>query len=115
MLIARRSFLAGLGIGAGGLGLGVFKSGEAWADEPEAGPPKPPPTSSQQVEMQAPGLNPNVFVHVGLDGAVTIVCQRSEMGQGIRSTLPVLIADELGADMARVKILQADGDPAYGD
>jgi isoquinoline 1-oxidoreductase beta subunit len=33
----------------------------------------------------------------------------------IRSSLPVLIADELGADMARVKIVQADGDPAYGD
>ncbi|HEY0132507.1 MAG TPA: molybdopterin cofactor-binding domain-containing protein [Nannocystis sp.] len=115
MLVARRSFLAGLGIGAGGLALGFFKSGETWADEPEAGPPKPPTTSSPTVEAKAPGLNPNVFVHVGLDGAVTIVCQRSEMGQGIRSTLPVLIADELGADMARVKILQADGDPAYGD
>ena len=37
------------------------------------------------------------------------------MGQGIRSSLPVLIADELGAQMARVKILQADGDKAYGD
>ena len=115
MLIARRSFLAGLGIGVGGLSLGFFGSSETRAQEPEAGPPKPPLTSSQNVESRAPGLNPNVFVHVGLDGAVTIVCQRSEMGQGIRSTLPVLIADELGADMARVTILQADGDPAYGD
>ena len=35
------------------------------------------------------------------------------MGQGIRSSLPVLIADELGADMARVRIVQADGDKAY--
>ena len=62
-----------------------------------------------------PGLNPNVFIHVGPDGTVTIVCHRSEMGQGIRSSLPVLIADELGAQMARVKIVQADGDKAYGD
>ena len=46
---------------------------------------------------------------------MTIVCHRSEMGQGIRSSLPVLIADELGAQMARVKIVQADGDKAYGD
>jgi isoquinoline 1-oxidoreductase beta subunit len=37
------------------------------------------------------------------------------MGQGIRSSLPVLIADELGAQMARVRILQADGDRVYGD
>jgi isoquinoline 1-oxidoreductase subunit beta len=43
------------------------------------------------------------------------VCHRSEMGQGIRSSLPVLIADELGAQMSRVKILQGDGDKAYGD
>jgi len=113
-LVARRSFLAGLGIGVGGLGLGFF-AGESHAVEPEGGPPKPPTTSSQRVESLAPGLNPNVFVHIGLDGAVTIVCQRSEMGQGIRSSLPVLIADELGADMARVKILQADGHPDYGD
>ena len=63
----------------------------------------------------AAGLNPNVFIHVGPDGTVTIVCHRSEMGQGIRSSLPVLIADELGAQMARVKIVQADGDKAYGD
>ena len=67
------------------------------------------------IEAKAPGLNPNVFIHVGPDGTVTIVCHRSEMGQGIRSSLPVLIADELGAQMARVKILQADGDVAYGD
>ncbi|RYE91629.1 MAG: xanthine dehydrogenase family protein molybdopterin-binding subunit, partial [Myxococcales bacterium] len=43
------------------------------------------------------------------------VCHRSEMGQGVRSSLPVLIADELGADMARVTIVQGDGDKAYGD
>lgn len=36
------------------------------------------------------------------------------MGQGVRSSLPVLIADELGADMKRLKIVQADGDEKYG-
>ncbi len=114
-MIARRWFLkGGAGVAAGGLGLGFFVR-DSLADEPEGGPPKPPPTSSQANEMSAPGLNPNVFVHVASDGTVTIICQRSEMGQGIRSSLPALIADELGADMARVKILQADGDPRYGD
>lgn len=113
-MIARRCFLRGLGIAAGGLGLG-FYAVEGHATEPEGGPAKQPPTSSEVVEAAAPGLNPNVFVHVAADGLVTIVCHRSEMGQGIRSSLPVLIADELGADMARVKIVQGDGDPAYGD
>jgi isoquinoline 1-oxidoreductase beta subunit len=60
-------------------------------------------------------FSPNVFVHIAPDGEVTLVCHRSEMGQGVRSSLPVLLADELGADMARVKIRQADGDAAYGD
>jgi len=114
-LIARRTFLKGLNLSVGGLALGFFAA-DSLAKEPsgELGGPKPK-TSSQAEEQKSPGLNPNVFVHVGLDGLVTIVCHRSEMGQGIRSSLPVLIADELGADMARVKILQADGDKKYGD
>jgi isoquinoline 1-oxidoreductase beta subunit len=114
LLIARRTFLAGLNVSAGGLALGFFTAQKP-TNEPtgQAGPK--PKTSSQAEEKASPGLNPNVFVHVAPDGLVTIVCHRSEMGQGIRSSLPVLIADELGADMARVKIVQADGDPAYGD
>src|SRR4051812_9993927 len=61
------------------------------------------------------GLRPNVFVHIAPDGRVTLVCARSEMGQGVRSTIPALLADELGADPARVTIEQADGDQKYGD
>lgn len=118
MLIARRTFLTGLNLSVGGLALGFFAA-EAEAqkptNEPSARPGPKPQTSSQAQELAAPGLNPNVFLHVASDGVVTIVCHRSEMGQGIRSSLPVLIADELGADMARVKIVQADGDKAYGD
>ncbi|MDC0713492.1 molybdopterin-dependent oxidoreductase [Stigmatella sp. ncwal1] len=114
VLIARRSFLAGLNLSVGGLALGLF-SNEALADEPSGKTGAKPKAGSEAQEKSAPGLNPNAFVHVAPDGVVSIVCHRSEMGQGIRSSLPVLIADELGADMARVKILQADGDPIYGD
>ena len=115
MLIARRTFLAGLNLSVGGLALGFFSS-DSLAEEPSGKLSGPKPKTSNPAEEAAyPGLNPNVFVHVASDGQVTIVCHRSEMGQGIRSSLPVLIADELGADMARVKIVQADGDPAYGD
>jgi isoquinoline 1-oxidoreductase beta subunit len=51
-------------------------------------------------------FSPNVFIHISPDNQVTIICHRSEMGQGIRSSLPVLIADELGADTRTIKIVQ---------
>ncbi len=58
---------------------------------------------------------PNVFCAIDATGLVSITVHRSEMGQGIRSTLAAAVADELGADWARVRIVQADGDePAYG-
>src|SRR5512143_853210 len=110
LLIARRTFLAGLNLSVGGLALGFFSSDSLAEETPGKRTPSGPAG-----QASAPGLKPNVFVHVAPDGLVTIVCHRSEMGQGIRSSLPVLIADEIGADMARVKIVQADGDPVYGD
>lgn len=116
VLIARRSFLKGLQLATGGLALGVYYPAAAEpTNEPDSSTGAEPKTSSPSVEAKAPGLNPNVFVHVGPDGLVSIVCHKSEMGQGIRSSLPALIADELGADLARVRIIQADGDKAYGD
>lgn len=58
---------------------------------------------------------PNAFCAIDPSGLVSITVHRSEMGQGIRSTLAMAVADELGADWARVKIIQADGDePTYG-
>lgn len=117
LLIPRRSFLRALNLTVGGIALGYYFPVDAQRPTNEPGKPAAPKpvTSSQAVEANAPGLNPNVFIHVGPDGTVTIVCHRSEMGQGIRSSLPVLIADELGADMSHVTIVQGDGDKAYGD
>src|SRR3954447_20975772 len=117
LLVPRRSFLRALNLAVGGVALGYYFPTAAQQPTNEPGkPPGPKPvTGSQAIEATAPGLNPNVFIHIGPDGTVTIVCHRSEMGQGIRSSLPVLIADELGAQMARVKVVQGDGDKAYGD
>lgn len=55
-------------------------------------------------------FEPNVFVSLDTDGVVTIVCHRSEMGQGVRTGLPQIVADEMEADWSRVKIWQAPGD-----
>lgn len=60
--------------------------------------------------------DPLVFVAIDPDGTVTLVAHRSEMGTGSRTSLPMVLADEMGADWARVRIVQAPGDePRYGN
>jgi isoquinoline 1-oxidoreductase beta subunit len=60
--------------------------------------------------------DPHVFVSIAPDGTVTIVTHRSEMGTGSRTSLPMVVADEMEADWAKVKIIQAPGDEQrYGN
>ena len=54
--------------------------------------------------------DPLVFVAIGTDGTVTVTCHRQEMGQGVRTSLPMVVADELEADWARVRVKQAQAD-----
>ncbi len=58
--------------------------------------------------------SPSVYFGIEPNGAVTIVAHRSEMGTGIRTCLPMIVADELEADWDRVTIVQALGDAKYG-
>jgi isoquinoline 1-oxidoreductase beta subunit len=60
-------------------------------------------------------FTPNVFVVIDPTGQVTIVAHRSEMGTGIKTDLPLIVADELEADWSQVKVVQAQGDARYGD
>ncbi|MEH6305437.1 molybdopterin cofactor-binding domain-containing protein [Olivibacter sp. CPCC 100613] len=55
-------------------------------------------------------LAPNVYLQITSKGEVIIIAHRSEMGQGIRTSLPLIVADELGADWSKVRIVQAEGD-----
>jgi isoquinoline 1-oxidoreductase beta subunit len=60
--------------------------------------------------------DPRVFVSIAPDGVVTIVASRSEMGTGVRTSLPLIVADEMGADWSRCKVVQAPGDEVkYGN
>jgi isoquinoline 1-oxidoreductase beta subunit len=60
--------------------------------------------------------DPLAFVAIGEDGLVTIVVHRSEMGQGVRTGMPLIVADELDADWSRVRIRQAPADEEkYGN
>ena len=59
--------------------------------------------------------SPVAYVTLHDDGMVTIICHRSEMGQGIRTTMPMIIADEMEADWAKCRVEQADGnEKKYG-
>jgi isoquinoline 1-oxidoreductase beta subunit len=60
--------------------------------------------------------DPHVFITIDPSGTVTIVTHRSEMGTGIRTSLPMVIADEMEADWSRIKLVQAPADePRYGN
>ncbi|HLW85893.1 MAG TPA: molybdopterin cofactor-binding domain-containing protein [Candidatus Sulfotelmatobacter sp.] len=59
-------------------------------------------------------FHPSLWVGIQPDGMVYIVAHRSEMGNGVRTSLPRILADELDADWARVKVIQGDGDERYG-
>lgn len=63
----------------------------------------------------ASDFHPNAFLRIDGDGNVTVICGLSEMGQGVSTAIPMLIAEELDADWARVRVEQAPTDKAYAN
>jgi len=102
---SRRGFLKGLA------GTGAFVLGVRYLP----GMAVPEDLPAYRTEADLATLHPSVFLGLNTDGTVFMVAHRSEMGTVIRSTLPLVVADELDADWKRVKIDQAIGDPRYGD
>jgi isoquinoline 1-oxidoreductase beta subunit len=102
--LSRRDFLKTGGV----LVVGVSLFGCGREPEPET-VPVPAPTAAEGP------WSPDLFVSIDAEGTVRIVCHRSEMGQGIRTGLPVVLADEMEADWARVVVEQAPGDERYGN
>jgi isoquinoline 1-oxidoreductase beta subunit len=107
--VSRRSFLKGTAWGGGAViaaAILPFNTAKAFETYPHGGLDMP----------NGVVTNPHVFVSIAPDGTVTIVAHRSEMGTGSRTSLPMVIADEMEADWARVKIVQAPGDEVkYGN
>jgi isoquinoline 1-oxidoreductase subunit beta len=60
-------------------------------------------------------FSPNAYLRITPDNKVTIVVARSEMGQGVRTALPMILAEELEADWQRIEIEQAGASTLYGD
>ena len=86
LTVSRRSFIkASSAASAGGLLMGVsITSGPA----------------------RAAGMmyTPNAWVHIGDDNSITLISARSEMGQGVYTSMPMLIAEELNVDLKRVHV-----------
>jgi isoquinoline 1-oxidoreductase beta subunit len=61
----------------------------------------------------APLPPPNAFLRIGEDDTVTVLLAHSEMGQGIWTTLPMMVAEELGCDWAKIRVEEAPAAPAY--
>jgi isoquinoline 1-oxidoreductase beta subunit len=103
---SRRNFLKGV-LGAGAFVLSVrYLPEELLAAAANANPAG---------AMNSAALKPSVYLAIDSDGTAYIVAHRSEMGNGVRTSLPRIVADELDADWARVKVVQATGDEKYGD
>ncbi|WP_312430020.1 molybdopterin cofactor-binding domain-containing protein [Achromobacter sp.] len=107
---SRRAFLQG---SLGALTLAVTAKG--WVTTAMAAEPA---TKAYGADSMPGGTvdDPLVFVSIAADGAVTIVAHRAEMGTGVRTSLPMVVADEMEARWERVKVVQAPGDESrYGN
>ncbi|WP_336492557.1 xanthine dehydrogenase family protein molybdopterin-binding subunit [Methylobacterium nigriterrae] len=100
--VSRRAILGGLGAFV----LALSLRDRARAEEVKAEAPK----------FGADGMphgwrdDPAIFVAIAPDGTVTVTNHRSEMGQGVRTSIALVVADELEADWSKVKVVQAWGD-----
>jgi isoquinoline 1-oxidoreductase subunit beta len=107
--VSRRGFLKGM-LGAGAFVLSVRMLPEQlFAAEASS------LISDPLAPMKKAPLQPNVYLAIDGNGTAYIIAHRSEMGSGSRTALPRIVADELDADWARVRIVQAPGDKKYGD
>src|SRR5262245_63543795 len=104
--VSRRQLLKGV-VASGGLVLAAQWPGAARAGYPTGAAAMPNGVVS----------DPKIFVSIGKDGIVSILAARAEMGTAAaRTALPMILADELGADWARVKVVQSPGDEkTYGN
>src|SRR6476619_1721500 len=99
--IDRREFVKISALAGGGLLIGTqLRLGDLGAAEPPAVP--------------VADFTPNAFISISASGAVSIIAPNSEMGQGIKTSLPMIVAEELDVPWEQVTVVQGDLNPAYG-
>ena len=93
--ISRRGFLGTTAAAGAGLVIGIHFP-RAWA-QPQI------------------SLSPSAYLRITPDGKITIVVARSEMGQGVWTSLPMILAEELEVDLKQITIEQAGASTLFGD
>jgi isoquinoline 1-oxidoreductase subunit beta len=73
------------------------------------------PGKSHAARNPASSFSPNAWLEISSDGSVKIWCGKSEIGQGVRTSLPMIVAEELSCDWKTVEVVEADLDPKYGN
>ncbi len=100
LLISRRFFIRNVSLFSGGLLLACDTGGQG---------------NPMNTKSSNGNFTPNLFVELKKNGDLILTASRSEMGQGVRTSLTSVIADEMDADWSRVTVKQAPGDDAYGN
>jgi isoquinoline 1-oxidoreductase beta subunit len=98
MTVARRTFLQWSSLTGAALVLGISRDDRVFALSPSAAP-----------------FEPNKWLRIDADGRITIVAAKAEMGQGVRTALPMIVAEELGADWSHVMVHQAQPGASFPD
>jgi isoquinoline 1-oxidoreductase beta subunit len=103
LTVDRRSFLRISALAGGGVMFAAYLDpADLFGQGRQGGPPAPP-------------LSPNAFIKIAADGKVTIIGKNPEIGQGMKTILPMIIAEELDVAWKDVTVEQGDFDPVkYG-
>ena len=116
MITSRRAFLKTAALGGASLVI-AFDESRLFAAEKEAA--KKDTEKKDAAKKEAAGkdatgqFHPNGWLRIGTDGSVTLTIGKSEMGQGVRTSLAMILADELEADWAHIKLAQAPPGPDF--
>ncbi len=98
--LSRRDFLRAGSFAFGGLVLGFYLPGQIF--------------SSTALANDLP-YRPDAFIRIGTDETITMIVNKSEMGQGVYTAIPMLIAEELECDWSKVRVESAPVDPIYNN
>lgn len=112
--VNRRDFLKILGTTGTSLLIGIYLGGCGQDGAPET-QPGDTETPLPEIDLPEGTLAPNIYLQIDGDGTITITAFRSEMGQGVRTAIAMILAEELDANWDYIKIIQAPADRQYGN